>query len=229
MVKFNSNWRQRFTSGVPKINWNSTDVGRSSHLQHYILLLCAHGVTQSEYNALTAFVRWVCNEIFCKIISLCNLFVMAVLKMKCCFYSAKTLHKNVWYKLTRIMLWRKLTFGDEKNYREIHASGHFLQISKKIDSENHVYLQISSKSTQIWFPKLLQWLLSLRYISCCNSFLSRKLISLLPKTTDITTNIIYCDLTVCDCVNSKQVIPSNIAGGMFIAEAPPTAALFQLL
>lgn len=137
---------------------------------------------------------------------------MAVLSVECCFYTAKTLQKNVWYNLTRMMLWRKLTFGDEKNY-----------------SENHVYLQISSKSTQIWFPKLLQWWLSLRYISCCNSFLSRKLFSLLPKTTDITTKIIYCDLTVCDCVNSKQVIPSDIAGATLIAEAPPTAALFQLL
>lgn len=77
--------------------------------------------------------------------------------------------------------------------------------------------------------QLLQWWLSQRYISCCNSFLSRKLISLLPKTTDFTTKIIYCDLTVCDCVNSKQVIPSDIAGGMLIAEASPTAELFQLL
>lgn len=90
-------------------------------------------------------------------------------------------------------------------------------------------IQISSKSTEIWFPKLLQWWLSIRYISCCNSFLSRKLISLLPKTTDITTKVIYCDLTISDCVNSKQVIPSDIAGATLIAEAPPTAALFQLL
>lgn len=30
---------------------------------------------------------------------------MAVLKMKCCFYSAKTLQKNVWYNLSRCQEW----------------------------------------------------------------------------------------------------------------------------